>query len=275
MIYTYECLRCHQIITEEWPEIYEPGRFLCRLCIEFGFWVRNNGDRMNCEPCAKTGKGPVVALRIVPVIEKGNERKVPMCARCYELSGVSVGVRSSSVDYVVEKPYDSPAVEAVKKGDLQVFDKNAKLCQCGRPLGHTGRHIGYHPPNKVEVSQTESTSTTHKRTQKITVQQPGPSQEVIELREAVSTLTQRLAKIDGQPDTKAFDFWLAEPVKLSTGEDFAHEFMNDGTARLWGALVPEALLDAVWYSLSAKSKARLLSAIAVARYKEGPPEAEP
>jgi len=124
-----------------------------------------------------------------------------------------------------------------------------QLCACGRPQGHTGRHKGVSTVSLVKTTRHE-----------MTVQQ-GDNSELVAL---VKALAGKVEALEQKFGTKPYELWSDQTEVMSRDID------SEDTAILWGARVPGIIVNAIWYSMTLQAKANLLSAIAVARYKDRP-----
>ena len=157
---------------------------------------------------------------------------------------------------------DDEAEETVQESQdeapqLQVQE----LCFCGRPLRHRGHHRG------TKVTKTQSI--TVKRTESHGVSTDSKRIERLESR--IRELEAENGELKPKPQDHPWDFWL----DAKESEIMARDMLDPSeTVRLFGALVPVHILDVIWYSFSSESKARLLSALDVARWRLVPIEGD-
>lgn len=157
-----------------------------------------------------------------------------------------------SVNFKLIRNADRATFLVTHIGAHKPAEVSVDTCKCGKELHHRGRCSGAPPSRRVNIVKS-----TH---QEMTVEEnhhDGVAQDVAALQAEVVELQKQLKK-------PAFEFWI-EPEQMS------RDVAGEGHAWLWGAKVPVGVLDAVWYGLADQTKADLLSAIAVARYKEKPP----
>ena len=160
-----------------------------------------------------------------------------------------------------------------------------ELCWCGGKWGHPGRHRNL--ANKRVLSEEVS----HRETETSISRRVEEAPAALELSEKdqnfligevsrlvkahvdllevaleskiTSAVADRIKVADGHANGRPFEFWI--------DEDMARNVADPGeVATLFGAKVPAGLLDAIWFSLNTESKARLLSALEMVRYKIGP-----
>lgn len=173
---------------------------------------------------------------------------------------------------------DEETAEELAPAVAQIVEQQ-RLCKCGRPFKHRGRCKG---SAAVGGRRTVSEEVSHRETRisrrmEETLPEHRPSNEAlimekisdlvtsanVVMQSQIAEIRDQVKFLSGHATSKEFTFWSGselDSTDIDSGE----------TAMLFGARVPATLLDAIWYSMTAQSKARLLSALEVARYKMTP-----